>query len=213
MFVCNKLKLRPNLCRRKFTTGDVLISNFLRSTDGVYVMMQSPNVIASRVASDYDWEGRAWSMLSYIDGTHSDNDTRWMDVDAVYLPYNIGGVHWIVICIDFDEGELIVWDSFMNMTPLPQLEQELKPMITIIPTLICRVGVHLYKPNIPLTPWRIRRVSSAPQQGMDGDCGIFCINFFEYDVTSCSFDTLTQSRMSFFRRQFAVQLWANKSIM
>lgn len=79
----------------------------------------------------------------------------------------------------------------MAMTPLLKLEEELKPMIIVIPALICRSGVLINKSDIPLIPWCIHRVSLAPQQEGDDDCDIFCIKYFEYDMAECSFDTLT----------------------
>lgn len=141
--------------------------------------------------------------MSYMDGNHPDYETRWMNVDVVYVPYNIGGTHWIMVFIVFEEGELIVWDSFVAMTPLPDLEHALKTMSCIDLALICKAGVRLKRSDIPIMPCRIRRVSSTPQEG-DGDCGIFCVKYFEYDITGCNMDTLTQDRMPYFRRQFAV---------
>ncbi|XP_022156568.1 uncharacterized protein LOC111023442 [Momordica charantia] len=150
--------------------------------------------------------------MAYIDESHSDYPLKWREVEAVYLPFNVNGNHWVMICIDFVEGEIVVWDSLRAITSYASLEEQLKVMHTVIPSLLHKSQVIAVRPNLPMTPWRIRRVTSTPEQFSSGDCGIFCVKYFEYDVTWTSLETLRQNNMSYFRRQFAFQLWSNKAV-
>ncbi|XP_022155154.1 uncharacterized protein LOC111022296 [Momordica charantia] len=134
------------------------------------------------------------------------NPLKWREVEAVYLPFNVNDNHWVMICIDFVEGEIVVWDSLMAITPDASLEEQLNVMRAVIPPLLHKSQAITVRPNLPMTPWRISRVTSTPQQFGSGDCGIFCVKYFEYDVTGTSLETLRQNNMSYFRRQFAFRL-------
>ncbi|XP_022141784.1 uncharacterized protein LOC111012067 [Momordica charantia] len=150
--------------------------------------------------------------MAYIDRSHSNYPLKWREVEAVYLPFNVNGNYWVMICIDFVEGEIVVWDSLRAITLDASLEEQLEVMRTVIPSLLHKSQVIAVHPNLPMIPWRIRRVTSAPQQFGSRDCDIFCVKYFEYDVTGTSLETLRQNNMPYFRRQFAFQLWSNKAV-
>ncbi|XP_022159362.1 uncharacterized protein LOC111025779 [Momordica charantia] len=147
-----------------------------------------------------------------MDGTHTDYQTRWLDLDVVYLPYNIGGNHWIMVHIDLQDDEIIMWDLMRSMTPFPTLESELRLMTVVLSALMHRAGVQVLRQTLPYMPWRIHQVTSAPQQSGSGDCGMFCVKYFEYDVTRSNMTSLTQDNISFFREKLAIEMWANRSI-
>ncbi|XP_022132578.1 uncharacterized protein LOC111005406 [Momordica charantia] len=126
MLVRKKLEQRPDLCSRKFTTGDLVLANYFRRKDGLYACMQSDSSLPSKVAAEYDWDGRDKSIMGYTDGTHMDYPLRWMEVDVIYLPFNIRGKHWVMVCIDLEEGEIVVWDSLTLMTTNHAMEDHLK---------------------------------------------------------------------------------------
>ncbi|XP_022153247.1 uncharacterized protein LOC111020782 [Momordica charantia] len=156
----------------------------------------------------YDWRQER-TIFRYVLGRQSDYDTPWSEADIVYTPMNIGGNHWVMIGIDLVEGDLTVWDSLQAITPLEDLEKALKPMCTIIPVILHWSGMLALRPILHTVPWRVRRCT-VPQQAGFTDCGIFCVRFFEYDVTGSKMDTLIQSNISLFRRQYAVQMWARR---
>lgn len=57
-----------------------------------------------------------------------------------------------------------------------------------------------------LRNWNIQRLDKVPQQKDNGDCGILCAKFLEYDITWTSLDSITRDSMTFCRQQFSVQL-------
>lgn len=81
--------------------------SFIERIDDLHASMQSASFVASRVAVDYDWDGRDKTVMSYIDKTHTNYQLQWVDVETVHLLFNIDGNHWVMVCIDF-KGKLIV---------------------------------------------------------------------------------------------------------
>lgn len=77
---------------------------------------------------------------------------------------------------------------------------------------MCNSGVKVVRPTLPNLPWRIRQVTEAPQQTSPSDCGIFCVNFFEYDVTDPDLATLTHDRIQLFKEKLAIKMWSNVCI-
>lgn len=93
------------------------------------------------------------------------------------MPINIGGNHWIMVCINFEEGELIVWDSFQSMMSDFELAEQLKTMSTVIPALLFKCGVLSAKPSLPIIPWRVRR-EAYPSRWVMTAAVFFVSSFF-----------------------------------
>lgn len=117
----------------------------------------------------------------------------------------------MLICANFKTKELIVFDSMVVLHSNSDLEHELRMICTNFPSLLAVDGV-IESNIIALDQWRIRRDATVPQQDEGGDCGIFACKFFEYDITGSNMDTITQDRMSYFRKQYAIQIWANHAL-
>ena len=58
-----------------------------------------------------------------------------MDMDFIYMPYNIRGCHWILIVLGMIKRQINVWDSFIDLT-LANLDNKLDNMRCVVPTLM-----------------------------------------------------------------------------
>ncbi|XP_038882332.1 uncharacterized protein LOC120073583 [Benincasa hispida] len=156
-----------------------------------------------------------WSMekkvLKYVHGKHTDYDVPWSNVDAVYMPFNLSGMHWVLVCADFQVRELIMFDSLIALHLNADLECEMRLVCKNFPGLLI-VGAVMESHNLLIDRWTLRRDAFRSQQHESGDCGMFTYKFFEYDVTGSKMGTLTQDRKQYFRRQYAIQIWANRAL-
>lgn len=150
--------------------------------------------------------------MKYVRGQTTDHNIPWNTVDALYMPFNLGRDHWVLLCADFKLGHVIVTDSLVALTPDDELEKELRTVCTILPHLLLAGDYRKTNRELPPAPWYCRRRKAIPQQVDSGDCGIFAAKFFEYDVTGTDLSNFSQHDMNFCRRQYAVQLWSNTPI-
>ncbi|KAA0063469.1 hypothetical protein E5676_scaffold110G00160 [Cucumis melo var. makuwa] len=71
-----------------------------------------------------------------------------LDIYFIYMPYNIGRCHWILIVLDMVEGRINVWGSFIDLTSEADLDKECDNMRCVVSTLLHRHGVFTVKPNL-----------------------------------------------------------------
>ncbi|KAA0067914.1 Ulp1-like peptidase [Cucumis melo var. makuwa] len=92
------------------------------------------------------------TILKYMMGKLPDYDKTWMDVNFIYMPYNIKGCHCVLIRLHMVEGKINVWDSFIDLTLDLDLDKELDNMRCVVPILLHRGDVFTMKPNLRSIP-------------------------------------------------------------
>ncbi|XP_038885861.1 sentrin-specific protease [Benincasa hispida] len=157
-----------------------------------------------------DWS-KTTNVVKYVHGKHTDYDVPWSNVDAIYMPFNLSRMHWVLVCVDFQVRELIVFDSLIVLHLNADLEHEMRSLCKNFLGLLIASAV-MESHNLLIDRWTLRRDAFVPQQDKSGDCGMFTCKFFEYDVTGSKMDTLTQDRMQYYRRQYAIQISANRTL-
>lgn len=113
------------------------------------------------------------TILRYVQGEQPYHNTPWKVVDYVYMLYNIGGCHWVLLMINLVLGQLLVWYSMISLTLDAELSKELDNMQMVFPALLDRVEIIAVKPTLPVTLWRLYRVKTTPQQSTRDDGGYF----------------------------------------
>ena len=108
-----------------------------------------------------------------------------MDVNIIYLPYNIGGCQWVLIVLHIVNVRINVWDLFIDLTLEVDLDKELNNIRCVVLALLHHSCVFTVKPILPPTSWPVCHVRYIPQQMVTGDCGIYCYKFFFVVVYLC----------------------------
>ncbi|XP_022143569.1 uncharacterized protein LOC111013439 [Momordica charantia] len=98
----------------------------------------------------------------------------WVSVDFVYGLLHIRN-HWVLVAINMNESEILVYDSLPSHTPISRCIEDLKPLSHIIPSLLYAWGL-FEAPNNKLrrTPWPIFRPSTDNRQSDGIDCVALC---------------------------------------
>ena len=147
-------------------------------------------------------------MVDVVLGTATDFTDSWFEVQFAYVPFNIKDNHWVLLRFELAECELTYFDSLPEITPLEEFKKRLDPIATLLGRLLESVGYYGETRQLK-EPWNIVKASQIPIQHNNHDCGVFTIKYFEYLATESSFDTFVQSRVPYFRRQLAYQMWTN----
>lgn len=86
-----------------------------------------------------------------------------------YLPFNIGKLHWIGLCLDFTAGKLYVFDCNAKLRTEEALCKDLLPISEMFPSLLkqCRVSVEGDDKHLI-----VERIQGVAQNNNPGDAGI-----------------------------------------
>lgn len=184
---------------------DPTIQNFLRHNPSLYEEIKRGTRL---IDVQYTWF-KDFIVLNYVMGELPNYNKTWMNVDCIYIPYNIGWCHWISSMMDMVEGWINICNLFNDLTSDLDLVKELDKMWCVVLTLLHRRCVFTLKPNLVETLSPLYHVRDAlPQMGL-GNCEIYCSKFFKYNVIRSSFRTLIPDNILLFRWQLTIQFRAN----
>ncbi|KAK3212565.1 hypothetical protein Dsin_017271 [Dipteronia sinensis] len=71
----------------------------------------------------------------------------WHEVDAVLIPCNIGGQHWLVASVDLTVGKIHLLDPFRQEVPLQIRKEQVAPLQWFLPSMLHQVGFHDARPT------------------------------------------------------------------
>ncbi|KAK3185064.1 hypothetical protein Dsin_032350 [Dipteronia sinensis] len=128
-----------------------------------------------------------WSVLKYIwspedlltvRGFLPVGNRPWHEVDAVFIPCNIGGQHWLVASVDLTVGKIHLLDPFRQEVPLQIRKEQVAPLRWFLPSMLHQVGFHDARPTGEAKyekrnrPFGVSMVSTThvPQQTRGYDC-------------------------------------------
>ncbi|GJZ22117.1 phospholipase-like protein [Tanacetum coccineum] len=99
----------------------------------------------------------------------------WNDVTWVYMPINVGGVHWVTGAIDLADSIFYVFDSMENETRMLMLEKQVRDWTPVINSILETRG---YFNGTGRQPHNFRFSYNelfgykVPQQRNSKDCGV-----------------------------------------
>ncbi|KAA0047553.1 Ulp1-like peptidase [Cucumis melo var. makuwa] len=203
LFICLKIKAAGIPSSQNFTTADTIFMRILVSKWPLYKECIKEN-------RPFDWD-EEYRLVDYVVGSKEDFQDPWASVDYVYSPFNVHGNHWVLLCLDLVSCQVKVWDSLPSLTTAEEMTNILLPIRQLVPKLLYSTGFfdRRGRSSTYKEPWPVVIVDSIPHQRNNSDCGVFIIKYFEYIVAGVGLDTLCQENMSYFRKQFAFQLWTN----
>lgn len=85
----------------------------------------------------------------------------------LYIPININNQHWVALCADITRRKLTVYNSMHSAAQDGFICDILKPMATMLPTLLVQSGFYEHRPELsPLTtPFKVVHLAdNIPQQ-------------------------------------------------
>ncbi|CAH9102980.1 unnamed protein product [Cuscuta epithymum] len=131
-----------------------------------------------------------------MEGTSSTSYIKsWTGVKRLYFPHNIAETHWMAVRADFENNELVVFDSLRCFRSDDEIVRSLEPHRKWFGNVACILNGIVYDPEImPL--WNVKR-PTVPQQ-TTSDCGVFTMKFIELDMVGKDFkelENMTESRM------------------
>ncbi|PRQ47901.1 putative powdery mildew resistance protein, RPW8 [Rosa chinensis] len=158
-------------------------------------------------SKSYKWDS---DLRDYPLGKSPKYARRWSEVDHLYLPININNQHWVAVCADIIRRKLTVYNSMRSATQDEFISNILKPMATMLPSLLVQSGFYEHRPELsPLTsPLKVVHLAdNIPQQIVSGDCGVFMLNYIEYLSYGRPLG-FVQADIQLFREKMALEMFA-----
>ncbi|XP_038697960.1 uncharacterized protein LOC119995513 [Tripterygium wilfordii] len=148
-------------------------------------------------------------ILDYVIGESPVKSVSWSNVDYVYFPANFNNAHWVAVEMILGERQINVYDSLTSCTKIPKFSELMQPLKLMMPYILRAAALN----DENLSPWKLKRVSSCPQQNNGGDCGMFTIKFIEVLTASMPVSLITQEDMVFYRKKFTMEAWDGEFLM
>ncbi|XP_038688746.1 uncharacterized protein LOC119987912 [Tripterygium wilfordii] len=148
-------------------------------------------------------------ILDYVIGESPVKSVSWSNVDYVYFPANFNNAHWVAVEMILGERQINVYDSLTSCTKIPKFNELMQPLKLMMPYILRAAAIN----DENLSPWKLKRVPSCPQQNNGGDCGMFTIKFIEVLTASMPVSLITQEDMVFYRKKFTMEAWGGEFLM
>ncbi|KAK3188753.1 hypothetical protein Dsin_028314 [Dipteronia sinensis] len=97
-----------------------------------------------------------WSVLKYkwspedlmtVRGLLPSGNLPWHKVDAVLIPSNIGGQHWLLASVDLTVEKIHLLDPFRQEVPLQIRKEQVAPLRWFLPSMLHQVGFNDARPE------------------------------------------------------------------
>ena len=115
------------------------------------------------------------------------------EMKQILFPTHVGGNHWVLAVINFEQQRLELFDS---------LGGEYPNVITAMEKFTFREAKRLDQP--PLT-WTRKAHKRIPHQNNGSDCGVFVCVYADYITTPCKFN-FSNKDMLHFRKRITLQI-------
>ncbi|XP_038687434.1 uncharacterized protein LOC119986809 [Tripterygium wilfordii] len=148
-------------------------------------------------------------ILDNVIGESPVKSVSWSNVDYVYFPANFNNAHWVVVEMILGERQINDYDLLTSCTKIPKFNELMQPLKLMMPYILRAAALN----DENLSPWKLKRVSSCPQQNNVGDCGMFTIKFIEVLTASMPVSLITQEDMVFYRKKFTMEAWGGEFLM
>ncbi len=63
---------------------------------------------------------------------------RWTPAGRIFVPWNVGGKHWVAVEISLREWTVYVYDPDVNLYSLQRLKKSLLPILQVLPRVFLR---------------------------------------------------------------------------
>ncbi|KAK3193086.1 hypothetical protein Dsin_024396 [Dipteronia sinensis] len=167
-----------------------------------------------------------WSVLKYmwspdnlitVRGLLPSENRPWHEVDAVLIPCNIGGQHWLMASVDLTVGKIHLLDLFRQEVPIQINKKQVAPLRWFLPSILHHVGFQDARPRGETMyekrnrPFEVSMVSITyvPQQTRGGNCGAHTLRLIEYVLANRETFIWSEDDMGTIREKMNVELFCN----
>ncbi|XP_038714475.1 uncharacterized protein LOC120008043 [Tripterygium wilfordii] len=176
--------------------------------DSFFFVRVTQAFILFNESKDCSWDNDNL-ILDYVIGESPVKSVSWSNVDYVYFPANFNNAHWVAVEMILGERQINVYDSLTSCTKIPKFNELMQPLKLMMPYILRAAAIN----DENLSPWKLKRVPSCPQQNNGGDCGMFTIKFIEVLTASMPVSLITQEDMVFYRKKFTMEAWGGEFLM
>ncbi|KAK3225082.1 hypothetical protein Dsin_004944 [Dipteronia sinensis] len=144
----------------------------------------------------------------------------WHEVDAVLIPCNICGQHWLVASVDPTVGKIHLLDPFRQEVPLQIRKEQVASLRWFLPSMLYQVGFHDARSTGEAKyekrnrPFGVSMVSTThmPQQTRGGNCGAHTLRLMEYVLANRETFDWSEDDMCTIREKIAMEIFCNSKL-
>ncbi|KAF8109089.1 hypothetical protein N665_0103s0043 [Sinapis alba] len=125
--------------------------------------------------------GGSWDLYAGILPIFCATNKTWgVDIDDIYASVNFQNDHWIAIWISIPKRHIVVWDSIVKHISKAQLDEIMKPFLTMVPYLLVEcASTDEERIKYSLEPFTYERPTVGVTQCIAGDCGVYALKYIE----------------------------------
>ncbi|XP_038719949.1 uncharacterized protein LOC120012579 [Tripterygium wilfordii] len=194
--------------RRRIANNPEVFKKKSAVLDSFFFVRVTQAFILFNESKDCSWDNDNL-ILDYVIGESPVKSVSWSNVDYVYFPANFNNAHWVAVEMILGERQINVYDSLTSCTKIPKFNELMQPLKLMMPYILRAAAIN----DENLSPWKLKRVPSCPQQNNGGDCGMFTIKFIEVLTASMPVSLITQEDMVFYRKKFTMEAWGGEFLM
>lgn len=146
-------------------------------------------------------------LLDYGKGelpAHGRTGKVWdVDVDRIYIPFNIRNRHWISLCVNFKEREVRVFDCDNGTR-----NRELDAFLHIIPRIVKAVQSPENVKDMKVSPYTMKYVKMPDKLNKrNTHCGPYALKYIEVDMLGLDFSLLDDESIRWARQKLVCDMF------
>ncbi|KAF4403484.1 hypothetical protein G4B88_008130 [Cannabis sativa] len=169
---------------------------WLFSEDAIILDEKFPQLVTINFKSNPDMIDNELSRYISSESPHLWGK-NWKGAKELYMTLNIKDHHWVTVKADIQTLELIVYDYSIGATTSKKLDDLMLPLHTMI-SIMLRESLQFQKIAQCFT------IYGHINDYLMGDCAVYAIKFIEFDMAGLSFESLSDDRMSFYRKKMTL---------
>ncbi|CAE5976049.1 unnamed protein product [Arabidopsis arenosa] len=167
------LKFSRHLLRTDDADGEKLRVEVLDTKFVSLFCRQFPKFSRCPSKTDFQFSAPLIDLLSGVG--ESDRVQLFTEADFMYLPFNFDKKHWVALAVDLNCRKIIVLDSNIQRRRDSAIQDELMPLVVMLPYLFKQAAFNPLMSNCLLNPFSVERPLVIPQVVSPLDSGIFSI--------------------------------------
>ena len=102
-------------------------------------------------------------LLQYVTGARPRRGVDWQTCHSIYVPLNLGNLHWVALEIDLENCFINVLDSNLACFKDKKFEEYMAPFQLMLPLLLHQSGKFSHLGPQLEHPWQFLRLRNLPK--------------------------------------------------